>query len=104
MSSSFTGGAAKLDGIGSMIYHHTKMSAAKIAITIEEDILKEIDRLVRAQVFPNRSKAINTTVRNELGRMKKSRLARECAKLAPAVEQSLAEEGMSGDLEQWPAY
>lgn len=33
---------------------------------------------------------------------KKSRLARECAKLDVAVEQALAEEGMAADLDLWP--
>lgn len=33
---------------------------------------------------------------------KQSRLARECAKLDPAVEQAFAEEGMEAELELWP--
>lgn len=33
---------------------------------------------------------------------KKSRLARECAKLDVAVEQAFAEEGLASDLELWP--
>jgi hypothetical protein len=32
----------------------------------------------------------------------KSRLARECAKLDRAFEQSLAEEGLTTDMEEWP--
>ena len=31
-------------------------------------------------------------------------LARECAKLNPEFEQSLAEEGLSTELEEWPEY
>ncbi|MFW6374385.1 MAG: CopG family transcriptional regulator, partial [Thermodesulfobacteriota bacterium] len=34
----------------------------------------------------------------------KSRLARECAKLDSDFEQSLAEEGFSSELEEWPEY
>jgi hypothetical protein len=32
----------------------------------------------------------------------RNHLARECAKLDPAVERAMAEEGMGGELEQWP--
>ena len=34
------------------------MGAAKVAITIEEDLLRRIDRLVHQRKFPNRSRAI----------------------------------------------
>ena len=37
-------------------------------------------------------------------RVKRSRLASECAKLDPKVEQSLAEEGMKRELAAWPEY
>jgi hypothetical protein len=33
-----------------------------------------------------------------------SRLAEECAKLDPQVEQAMAEEGMVQDVATWPAY
>jgi hypothetical protein len=33
-----------------------------------------------------------------------TRLAAECAKLDPVYEQSLAEEGMSVDIQSWPEY
>ena len=32
------------------------------------------------------------------------RLAEECKKLDPALEQDLAEEGIAGDFESWPEY
>jgi hypothetical protein len=34
------------------------MTTAKIAITIEEDVLSRLDLLVKTHFFPNRSKAI----------------------------------------------
>lgn len=58
------------------------------------------DMLVKARVFPNRSKAIN----EKLQRLERNRLAIECAKLSPAEEKSLAEEGMDEELAQWPEY
>ena len=57
------------------------MSTAKVAITIEEDLLGQLDRLVNSHVFPNRSKAIQEAVSDKLARLNHSRLARECSKL-----------------------
>ena len=54
--------------------------------------------------FPNRSQAVQAAIRDKLHRMKRSRLARECAKLDPVFEQALADEGLSEDSEQWPEY
>lgn len=80
------------------------MPVAKIAITLEQDILTEVDRLVRRHIFPNRSRAIQEAVREKVNRLSVNRLARECAKLDPKSEQALAEEGMSGDATSWPEY
>jgi metal-responsive CopG/Arc/MetJ family transcriptional regulator len=73
------------------------MSTAKIAISIDQSLLSEIDRLVEQQVFPNRSKAIQTAVQEKLGRFNLNRLARECANLDPQEEKEIAEEGMIRD-------
>jgi len=80
------------------------MATAKVAVTIEETTLTELDRLVREAVFPNRSRAIQQAVQEKLDRMKRSRLATECSKLDPAFERAMAEEGMSEEIEQWPPY
>ena len=80
------------------------MPVAKIAITIETKLLKRLDHLVSSRVFPNRSKAIQGAVEEKLIRIEKNRLAQECAKLDPKYEQSLAEEGFSMELEEWPEY
>lgn len=80
------------------------MAASKIAITLENEMLKRLDMLVKSNVFPNRSKAIQEAVAEKLTRMEKSRLAQECAKLDPDFEQTLAEEGFTPELEEWPEY
>ena len=80
------------------------MAASKIAITIDDKMLKQIDILVKSKFFPNRSKAIQEAVSEKLLRLEKSRLAQECAKLDPEFEQSLAEEGFSAEMEEWPEY
>ena len=80
------------------------MVASKIAITIDDRTLKRLYYLVKSNVFPNRSKAIQEAVKEKLWRMEKSRLSQECAKLDPKFEQTLAEEGFSSELEEWPEY
>jgi len=80
------------------------MAASKIAITIDDRMLKQLDILVKSKFFPNRSKAIQEAVAEKLGRLEKSRLAQECAKLDSSFEQSLAEEGFSAEMEEWPEY
>ena len=80
------------------------MGASKIAITLDNNMVKKLDMLVKSNIFPNRSKAIQEAVVEKLTRMEKSRLAQECAKLDPDFEQSLAEEGFTLELEEWPEY
>jgi metal-responsive CopG/Arc/MetJ family transcriptional regulator len=80
------------------------MAASKIAITIDDKILKRLDRLVKSNLFPNRSKAIQEAIEDKLIRMDKSRLAQECSKLDPRFEQKMAEEGLSSELQEWPEY
>lgn len=80
------------------------MAAAKIAITLDEKTLARLDSLVMKKVFPNRSRAIQAAVEEKLERLDRRRLARECARLDPAFEKALAEEGLAGDLAEWPEY
>ena len=80
------------------------MAASKIAITIDDKMLNQLDILVKSKYFPNRSKAIQEAVAEKLIRLEKSRLAQECTKLDPEFEQSLAEEGFSAEMEIWPEY
>jgi Arc/MetJ-type ribon-helix-helix transcriptional regulator len=80
------------------------MSTAKVAITLEEELLEELDRQVREGKFPNRSRAIQEAVEEKLARMDRTRLAQESAKLDPRHEQLLADEGLAEDFEEWPAY
>jgi metal-responsive CopG/Arc/MetJ family transcriptional regulator len=80
------------------------MAASKIAITIDDKLLKQLDLMVRAKVYPNRSKAIQEAVEDKLQRLEKTRLAQECAKLYPEYEQNMAEEGLAMEMDEWPEY
>jgi Arc/MetJ-type ribon-helix-helix transcriptional regulator len=79
------------------------MARAKIAITLDQEALGEIERLVEAGVFPNRSKAIEAAVEEKLARLRRSRLASESAKLDTIEERAMADEGYAGESE-WPEY
>jgi metal-responsive CopG/Arc/MetJ family transcriptional regulator len=80
------------------------MSTTKVAITLDENLLKRLDRLVKHRLFENRSRAIQEAVSEKLARLERSRLARECAKLDKKFEQSMAEEGLSAEVGEWPEY
>ncbi len=85
-------------------WYDNRMSAAKVAISMDDQLLKRLDDLVERAVFRSRSEAIQKALAEKLARMDRGRLARECAKLSPDVEQEMAEQGMPGDLAEWPEY
>lgn len=80
------------------------MATAKIAVSIDRDLLARLDQLVDEQRFPNRSRAVQEALRDKLDGLEQNRLARECAKLDPRFEQQLADEGLAADREQWAEY
>jgi metal-responsive CopG/Arc/MetJ family transcriptional regulator len=80
------------------------MSAAKIAISIDDTLLRRLDQLVKKRVFRSRSEAIQTAVSEKLAQENRSRLARECAKLDPREEQALADAGLAAEIDAWPEY
>ncbi|MCL2761300.1 MAG: ribbon-helix-helix domain-containing protein [Desulfuromonadales bacterium] len=80
------------------------MAKTKVAVTLDENILAEVNVLVKKQMFPNRSRVIELAVREKLDRIGKNRLAAQCALLDTNFESALAEEGMSKEIEQWPIY
>ena len=80
------------------------MPTTKIAITMDQILVKKVDKLVSLKLFPNRSKAIQSAVEEKILRCDRNRLNRECAKLDPDYEQGLAEEGMGYEVSEWPKY
>lgn len=80
------------------------MNAVKIAITLDQRVLNQLDKLVSRRIFPNRSRAIQQAIIEQLQRLKKDRFLAECAKLDPTEEKALAEEGMAGVIDTWPRY
>ena len=80
------------------------MPKDKIAITLDDDSVGELDRLVEAGVFQSRSQAIQKAVDEQIARMKRVRLAQESAKLEPSAEKAMSEEGLAEDTHDWPEY
>jgi len=79
------------------------MATTKVAVTLDRDTLKEIDRWVKQGQFPSRSRAIQTALAEMTARRIRRRLIEELAKLDPKQEQALAEASFSGDT-PWPEY
>ena len=86
------------------LWYYLLMSVAKVTISIESQLLKRIDSLVKNRVFPNRSQAIQSAVEEKVIRLDKSRLARECAKLDKKEEQAWADLGLAAEVDEWPEY
>lgn len=80
------------------------MPKQKVAVTMEKDLIVKLDRMVSEGKYPSRSSAVEEAVIARMIKVEKSRLAEESAKLDPAYEQALADEGLSGDLAEWPEY
>ncbi len=80
------------------------MPTAKVAVSIDVDLLREVDRWVAAGEFPSRSSAVQSGLaRLMTERAKRHSLLRELAKLDPTEEVALAEEWLSGET-PWPGY
>jgi len=74
----------------------------KIAVTLDQKTVADLDRWVREGKYPNRSRAVQSAVNLLNEREKRTRLARELAHLDPQEEKQLAEHGL-GDS-SWPEY
>lgn len=80
------------------------MASAKIAVSLNKETVERLDRMVEEGVYPSRSRAIQEALEERLDRISRDRLSRECAKLDPAYESALADEGLASEVDQWPEY
>ncbi len=80
------------------------MPKQKVAVTLDRQLLSEIDELVAAGTYPNRSQAIEAAISEAISRHARTRLVRECNRLDPAEERALAEESLGAEGIEWPAY
>jgi metal-responsive CopG/Arc/MetJ family transcriptional regulator len=78
------------------------MPKTKIAVTLDAEIVRRVDRLVLDSKLPSRSSAIEAAVAGHFERLERTRLASACALLDPVEERALAEEGLSLEADSWP--
>jgi Arc/MetJ-type ribon-helix-helix transcriptional regulator len=88
----------------SMSIGRSKMTMAKIAVSIDDKQLKKIDFYVKNKVFKNRSQAFQQSINETLEHLEHGRLAKECAKLDAHFEQEMADLGLDEDMDEWPKY
>jgi Arc/MetJ-type ribon-helix-helix transcriptional regulator len=84
------------------MFCHTQGMVRKIAVTLDQRTVADLDRWVREGRYPNRSRALQSAVNLLSEREKRTRLARELSKIDPKEERQLAEHGR-GD-QAWPEY
>jgi metal-responsive CopG/Arc/MetJ family transcriptional regulator len=80
------------------------MTVAKIAITIDENLLREVDSWVKQKLYPNRSQAVQAALFARVIQLNQQRLEAECAKLDPEEERDFAELGIEETLSGWSQY
>lgn len=80
------------------------MSVAKIAISIDRDLLAKLDQLVADEKFENRSQAIQLLLKDKVIELARYRFERECDKLDPEEEMKMAEEGLHEDTKEWEEF
>lgn len=77
------------------------MDTAKVTISIDAGLLREIDSLVQDRIFSNRGQAIRTAVREGVARLdpRAGRTRREKSKVGPAnIPQPVFEQ------RKWPEF
>ncbi len=72
------------------------MATAKVAISLDQGLLRLIDQWVAQRRFASRSQAVQTALREKVEHWKHTRLAEEVKKLNPKEERALAEERFCG--------
>jgi Arc/MetJ-type ribon-helix-helix transcriptional regulator len=84
------------------MFCHTGEVVQKIAVTLDQRTVADLDRWVQEGKYPNRSRALQSAVNILSEREKRTRLVRELAKIDPKEEKQLAEQGL-GDR-AWSEY
>lgn len=80
------------------------MSTSKRTISIDQTLLQQLDLLVQERVFSSRSQAFQEALQAKLREIRRQRFDAECRKFDPQVEQTLADQGLSSEIDQWPTY
>jgi Arc/MetJ-type ribon-helix-helix transcriptional regulator len=80
------------------------MNTVRLAVSLEKNVIEQIDLLVKDKHYPSRSQLIRSAVKEKISKLNKSRLATECEKLDSKFEVNLSEESFISEIEEWPEY
>ncbi len=80
------------------------MPAAKIAITVEKNDLRIVDRWVSEGKYPSRSKAIQEALKAQIKNPRRKRLLEALSKLNVKEERQMAGEARFAVNETWDEY
>ena len=88
-----------------MSYAHTMMMSSRermsrVTVTLPDWLLAEADAMLELSGQANRSRLVQAALRSYLREARDQRLAAEAAKLDPAEEEALAEEGLAA-VDAW---
>lgn len=79
------------------------MAAKKFAVSIDEVLVKKLDKAVKSGVVKNRSNALKVALSEYLLKLETESLKRECLKLNSKDERTTANE-FSESTDSWPQY
>lgn len=79
------------------------MGAKKFAVSIDEALVKKLDKAIKSGSIKNRSKALQLALSEYLIKLEIEEVKRECSKLNPKEERELANEFVE-NVESWPKY
>jgi metal-responsive CopG/Arc/MetJ family transcriptional regulator len=80
------------------------MTLSKIIITLDENLLREVDSWVEQKLYINRSQAVQAALFNRVNQLNQQRLEAECVKLNPQEEREFAELDIEKILSGWGQY
>jgi len=80
------------------------MPKDKVAITVEKDILRELDLMVKEKNIPSRSKAIEEAISHLIENWRKNRLYEQLRNLDVEAEKAEAEASVDAVNEAWQKY
>jgi len=80
------------------------MPTKKITITLEENTVDDIDKLVKGNKYKSRSKAIQKAIEEYIKMAEKQKLYDQIDKLDEEEEMKVAEETMEAVNEIWDEY
>ena len=78
------------------------MPNTRVTITLDEEMVSQLDKLVKHGVFASRSKAIQVALEEKLSQIQKVRLSRDYLKLDQVFDKDITERRRRSTDDDWP--